>query len=107
MKEKGSPGDAFEAVAKAFFRDHPEITNEWRTVKSRWWGDRIQLVCAAGSSHEVYASLKGGQISVGDRDDHYDFEDFGRNIPDEEVALEAFNHLVELLSQHGHLGALT
>ena len=102
-----SPDDAFESLAKAFFLNHPEISHEWRRVKSRLSGDRVDLVCAPGAANEVYATLLGGQIAVGDRADHTDFADFGHGLSDEEVAQEAFNDLIELLRRHGHLDAAT
>ena len=102
-----SPDDAFESLAKAFLLNHPEISHEWRRVKSRLSGDRVDLVCAPGAANEVYATLLGGQIAVGDRADHTDFADFGHGLSDEEVAQEAFNDLIELLRRHGHLDAAT
>jgi len=104
---KSTPNDAFQALAKTFFLDHPEIGHEWRTVKSGLSGDRVDLVCAPGSSNEVYASLLGGQIAVGDRTDHTDFADYGHGLSDEEIARDAFSDLVKLLRRHGHLGAAT
>jgi hypothetical protein len=104
---KSTPDGAFESLAKAFFLDHPEIAHEWRAVKGRVSGDRLDLVCAPGSSNEVYASLLGGQIAVGDRTDHNDFADFGHGLSDEAIAQDAFNDLVELLRSNGHLDAAT
>ena len=104
---KSDPDDAIKSLANAFFVDHPEIAHEWRTVKSWWWGDGVDLVCAPGAANEVYASLRGGQIAVGDQADHQDFEDFGRGLSDQDLAREAFDDLVELLRRHGHLGAAT
>ena len=102
---KTSPDDVFESLANAFLLQHPEIAHEWRKVKGRWWADGIDLVCAPGTPNEVFASLKGGQIVVGDRVDRDDFEDFGRSVSAEEVAQEAFNDFIELLRRHGYLGA--
>ena len=104
---KSTPDDAFQSLAKTFFLDHPEIAHEWRTVKSRLSGDRLDLVCAPGAANEVYASLLGGQIAVGDRADHTDFADFGHGLSDEDIARDAFNDLIELLRRHGHLSAAT
>jgi hypothetical protein len=104
---KGTPDDAFQWLAKTFFLEHPKIAHEWRTVKSRLSRDRVDLICAPGAANEVYASLMGGQIAVGDRTDHTDFADFGRGLASEETAREAFNNLVELLRRHGHLAAAT
>jgi hypothetical protein len=105
---KTNPDAAFQSLAKAFFADHPDISHEWRTVKNRLSGDRIDLVCAPGTPNEVYASLAGsGQIAIGDRTDHTDFADFGRGMSDEEIARNAFNDLVDLLRRHGQLDVAT
>jgi hypothetical protein len=104
---KSTPEDAFQSLAKTFFLEHPNIAHEWRTVKGRLSGDRVDLVCAPGAANEVYASLMSGQIAVGDRADNTDFADLGRGLASEETAREAFNNLVELLRRHGHLAATT
>jgi len=97
---------AFERLARAFLSEHPEVRHEWREVKSRFWGNRIDLVCGTGSPTEVFASLQGGgQIALGlTTGEHEDFEDFGRGLSDEQVAQAAFDRFVELLAEHGHLG---
>jgi hypothetical protein len=47
-----------------------------------------------------------GQLVVGlTKGEHHDFEDFGRDISDEDLAREAFDRLVALLREHGHLDA--
>jgi hypothetical protein len=96
---------AFESLAVAFLAQHPTIPHEWRDVTSRWWGGvRRDLICAPGQKNEVFASLKGTQIALGiTSGDHEDFEDFGRSVSDEEVAREAFDRFVEVLSEAGHL----
>ena len=95
----------FRQLATAFLDSHPEVPHEWRDVPSRWWGDRIDLVCGVGSANEVFASLHaGGQITVGTvggEDD--DFEDFGRGLSDQAVAQEAFERLVAVLLAEGYL----
>lgn len=97
---------AFANLATLFLAQHPEVPHEWREVKSRIWGERVDLICGAGSPSEVYASLMDWQIAVGvATGDHDDFEDFGRGLSDEVVAAEAFGRFVELLTKHGHLEA--
>jgi len=92
----------FQRLTKAFLAAHPEVRHEWRDVH-HWHGNRIDLVCGVGLPTEVFASI-GGQLVVGlTKGEHRDFEDFGRDISDEELAREAFAHLVDLLRQHGHL----
>jgi hypothetical protein len=95
---------AFENLARGFLSEHPEVRHEWRQVKSRWAGDRVDLVCGGGAPNEVFASLTDGQIAVGLTSGvHQDFEDFGRGRPDEDVAREAFDYFVKLLRDHGYL----
>jgi|SRR5438034_4386828 len=97
---------AFANLATAFFAKHPEVRHEWREVKSRLWGDRVDLVCGVGSQNEVYASLLDWQIAVGvTNGDHDDFEDFGRGLSEEALATEAFQRFVQLLRERGHLAA--
>lgn len=100
-----SPLDtAFESLARAFLIQHPEIPHVWRTVPSALWGERVDLICAPGAENEVFASLLGHQIAVGRLDgEHYDFEDFGRDVTDAEVAEEALQRFVAILVETGHL----
>jgi hypothetical protein len=104
---KSMPDDVFRSLADAFLLDHPQISHEWRTVKSRLSADRVDLVCAPAAANEVYASLLGGQIAVGDRVDHTDFADYGHGLSAEEIARDAFNDLVERLRRNGHLAPAT
>lgn len=62
------------------------------------FGDRVDLVCAPGTSHEVWATLRPGTIAVGSGSKHVDFERFGRNISDEEIASQALGYFRELLA---------
>ncbi|HEV7613488.1 MAG TPA: hypothetical protein VGO37_16540 [Steroidobacteraceae bacterium] len=101
------PDDVFRSLANAFLLDHPQVSHEWRTVKSRLSADRVDLVCAPGAEDEVYASLLGGRIAVGDRVEHSDFADYGHGLSAEEIARDAFNDLVDLLRRHGHLAPAT
>ena len=96
----------FERLANEFFGRHPEIAHEWRLTRSRLSGF-TSLLCGIDQPNEVFASLdRGGQIAVGvTNGDHQDFEDWGRDVSDEQVAREAFDHFVALLRAHGHLVA--
>ena len=100
--DQGAPGGLL--ARQAFLAQHPTIPHEWRDVASRWSGSRRDLVCGPGQTNEVFASLLGPQIAIGaTRGEHEDFEDFGRGLSDEEVAREAFNRFVEILTEAGHL----
>lgn len=95
---------AFADLASAFLAKHPEVQHEWREVRNRAWGERIDLICGVGSQNEVYASLLDWQIAVGvSGGEHDDFEDFGRGLSDEAVAAEAFERFVQLLRKGGHV----
>jgi hypothetical protein len=45
--------------------------------------------------------LTSGQITVGARGSDTDFEDFGRNLSDDQIAREAFGQFLKLLSESG------
>jgi len=93
----------FERLARELLAQHPEIPHEWRPIR-RWWGKRLDLICAPGAPNEVFASLTGGAITVGvTKGAHDDFEHFGRRVTDEDVAREAFERFVEALTQSGLL----
>ena len=92
----------FESLAREMLGRNPAIGHEWRAVKSRWWGDRLDLVCNPGTSYEVWATIREGKIAVGDRDDYDDFEDFGRGLSESALAHEAYECFVRLLREHGH-----
>ena len=102
-----SPLDqGFEARAKAFLAAHPDIPHEWREIRSHLLAPRVDLVCAPGAVNEVFATLSGGQITVGATGgSHDDFEDFGRGLSDDAVAAEAFERFVQLLRANGHVPA--
>ena len=96
---------AFEQLARAFLNEHPDVHCEWRNVRALL-SSRTDLICGAGKPNEVFASFnRGGQIAVGATitGDHDDFEDFGRDLSDQEVAREVFDRFVELLREHGHV----
>jgi hypothetical protein len=93
--------DLFESLAREMLANNPAIKHEWRPIKSRWAGDRLDLVCNPDSPNEVWATIREAQIAVGDRNDHCDFEDFGRRIGEEALAGEAFEYLLNLLRSNG------
>jgi hypothetical protein len=90
----------FEALARSFLAEHPTIRHEWRHVRNAW-GGRTDLICEPGTANEVFASLTSGQITVGARGSDTDFEDFGRNLSDDQIAREAFGQFLKLLSESG------
>ena len=90
----------FEALARSFLAKHPAIRHEWRHVRNAS-GGRTDLICEPGSANEVFASLTSWQITVGARGSDTDFEDFGRNLSDEQIAQEAFGQFFKLLSERG------
>jgi hypothetical protein len=93
----------FEALVRELLARHPAIRHEWRPVKSRWWGDRLDLVCNPETPSEVFASMQhNGQIAVGDQSGHEDFENFGRGLSEREIAQEAFAYFRRLLSENGY-----
>jgi hypothetical protein len=93
----------FEQLVQPFLAAHPELRCEWRTVRSRLWGDRRDLVCAEGTSREVYATIRRSAAVVGTPNSHDDYEDFGMGRSDSDLARDAFERFVELLREHGHL----
>ncbi len=95
---------AFERLAADFLAAHPALSHEWRTVKRLGAPERLDLICAIGTSNEVFATLNGYQITVGiTNSTHEDFEDFGRRMTDAVVAGEAFQRFVQILEECGHL----
>jgi hypothetical protein len=95
---------AFEGLARDFLASNTQVIYEWRLVPSKLGGERMDLVCAPGSDHEVFATLTEGQLTIGPtRGDHEDFEDFGRGLAPEVVAQEAFDSFVKLLRKYGHV----
>jgi tetratricopeptide (TPR) repeat protein len=79
----------FEALAREYLERHSEIPRRW-LQKRDIAGGRKDLVCWPGTGHEVFASLRRHQITVGAAGRHTDFEDFGRGLSDDELAREAF-----------------
>ena len=99
----GTVDSAFEQLVQPFLAAHPELRCEWRAVRSRLAGDRRDLVCAEGTSREVFATLQPSAAVIGTPDFHEDYQDFGIGQSDAELAREAFERFVELLRERGHL----
>jgi hypothetical protein len=92
----------FESLAREWLARNPAIKHEWRPVKSRWWGNRLDLVCNPETENEVFATMHdNGQIAVGDPSGHEDFENFGRGLSERAIAEEAFAYFRKLLADHG------
>jgi hypothetical protein len=92
----------FESLARDMLARNPAIKHEWRPIDSRSSGDRLDLVCNPKTANEVWATIRDGQIALGNRVSHEDFEQFGRRLSESALAEEAFNYLVTLLRAHGH-----
>jgi len=92
----------FESLARELLARNPSIKHEWRPIRSRWSGHRLDLMCNPETANEVWATIRKAQITIGDRDDHQDFEDFGRRLSESDLAHEAFSHFVALLRARGH-----
>ena len=105
MQEFLSKNVEFETLARQFLAAHPEIRHEWHQIPGIFGVARTDLLCAPGESREVFASLHGGQITVGAKSEDTDFESWGRKLSQEEVEREAFTFFVELLKSNGFLAA--
>lgn len=92
----------FESLVRDMLARNPTIKHEWRPVNSPWSRDRLDLVCDPGTENEVWATIRDGQIAVGNRQTHDDFEQFGRQLAESAIAEEAFENLVARLRAHGH-----
>ena len=100
---------AFEHLARAFLTENPSIAHEWRPSRSIWLGDHLELILTPPAPHVpgVWASLTAGQITIGAKDSHRDFEDFGRGLTDEQLAEEAFSYFQELAQENGYVARST
>ena len=85
---------------------NPALVHEWRDKSSSTWGRRLDLVCAAGTPSEVYATVFESSVAVGDATGHTDVEDFGRGLSDGEIAQEATSLLEAKLEEHGLITAV-
>jgi hypothetical protein len=92
----------FESLARDMLARNPAIKHEWRPIDSRGSGDRLDLVCNPKTANEVWATIRNGQIAVGDHESHEDFEQFGRRLPESALAEEAVKYLISLLRVHGY-----
>lgn len=91
----------FRRLFGALAERTPALRFEWRDKSNLVSGSRLDLVCAADTPAEVFASILGASIAVGDLSDHADVEDFGRDLSDDELADEAFRLLEQKLESHG------
>jgi hypothetical protein len=96
-----SKNPEFESLARQFLAAHPHVRHEWRQIRGLFgWGiARTDLLCAPGGGREVFASLRGGQITVGSKSDDTDFESWARETSQAEVEREAFAFFVHLLER--------
>nr|CAS02854.1 putative integron gene cassette protein [uncultured bacterium] len=103
MLEMLSKNAEFESLARQFLAAHPEVHHEWRQIRGLFgWGvARTDLLCSPGEEREVFASLNGGQITVGTKAEDTDFESWGRKMSRAEVEREAFTFFVRLLERNG------
>ena len=90
----------FEALARQFLAQHPEVRHEWHQIRAMS-GGRTDLVCGGCGADDVFTSLSNYQITIGTLLGRRDFEEFARGLSDKEVAEEAFAHFVALLGDAG------
>jgi hypothetical protein len=88
----------FEILARSYLAQHPEVPHSWRNIYDAW-GGRTDLVCWPDSDSEVFASLTEHQITVGTIEGAEDYETFGRDMTDEDLAREAMAILEALISE--------
>ncbi len=96
---------SFERLVRDFLGRHTALRHQWRPIRDRVAGDRLDLVFAPPSAKvpEVWVTLRDQQIAVGAAASHEDFEDFGRRLSGEQVAQEALARLIVLLREHGYV----
>ncbi len=92
----------FEVMAREFLAEQPTIRHEWEKI-SGIRDSRTDLICEPGTNKEVFATLRNWQIAIGTKTEHTDFEDFGRDLTEKEVAVEAFARFVTILKMNGVL----
>ena len=100
MLQTTSTHEEFERIAREYLSRHPGIPHAWREIQDAS-GGRTDLVCWPGTSLEVFSSLTEYQITVGSSNSEEDFEAFGCNLSDEELAREAWALLESLISKRG------
>ena len=88
----------FEILARDFLSRHPGVPHSWRDIRDVA-GGRTDLVCWPDTESEVFASLTDCQITVGTSEGAEDFESFGRDMTDEDLAREAMAALESLISK--------
>jgi len=99
-------GREFRRLFGAVAARHTALVHEWQDKSCLTWGPRLDLVCAAGTSSEVYATIYEYSVAVGDAAGHTDVEDFGRGLSDGQIAQEAISLLEAKLDQHGLITAV-
>jgi hypothetical protein len=99
----GKVDEEFQRLVEPFLAAHPGVTCEWRSVRGLLDDSRRDLICAEGTPYEVFATIRPDGATVGTRESHDDFQDFGRRDGAADVARNAFNLFVELLRTNGHL----
>ena len=98
MIKTSSTHQYFVKIARDYFSLHPEISHDWREIRDIA-GGRTDLVCWPDTPHEVFASLTEHQITIGNNNTDQDFESFGRNVSDIDLANEAWKYFEELITK--------
>ena len=102
MFQSTSTHKQFEALARDFLSRHPSVPHTWRPVRDAA-GGRTDLICWPDTKVEVFASLTDYQITVGSSETRDDFEKFGRDLTDGDLAREAMAALESLINKRlGH-----
>lgn len=88
----------FESLARDFLAQHPDVPHSWRQIHDPA-GGRTDLICWPETHAEVFASLTDYQITVSTRESEDDFETFGRDMSDEDLAREAMARLELIITK--------
>ena len=88
----------FEILARDFLSRHQSVPHSWREVRDVA-GGRTDLVCWPDTESEVFASMTDYQITVGTRKNAEDFETFGRDMTDDDLARVALDALKSLINK--------
>lgn len=91
-------GSEFERLAREFFAEHPDLSPEWHPIHDLMSGDRLDLVCAAPSAGDVFATIRRDTIAVGIGESHDDFGGLGETGSEADVARRAFARFVDRLA---------
>ena len=98
MFQTTSTHKKFEILGREFLSRHPGVPHSWQEVRDVA-GGRTDLICWPDTEAEVFASLTDYQITVGTRGSDVDFETFGRDMTDEDLAREAMGALESLVGK--------